>query len=122
MSRPQTFRLAALRRVSVFAGFMLVVFLARIGIAMACEPHDFAELFGDPSPMALIVAVDDSDALDPLADHGPDHCRQCNCHHGVALPAFAFSSPKQADAAVAVHTVTPHIVTPLERQLRPPIV
>ena len=66
MSRSHSFRLASLRRVSAFAGFMLVVFLTRIGIGMACEPHDLAELFGDPSPMALIVGVDDGDGLDPL--------------------------------------------------------
>ena len=122
MSRSHTFRLASLRRVSAFAGFMLVVFLARIGIGMACEPHDLAELFGDPSPTALIVSVDDSDGLDPPADHGADHCRQCNCHHSVALPSFAFSSPKQADAAVDVRIVMPRIVSLHERQLRPPIV
>jgi len=122
MSRSHSFRLASLRRASAFAGFMLVVFLMRIGIGMACEPHDLAELFGDPSPMALIVGVDDGAGLDPLADHGADHCRQCNCHHSVALPSFASISPTQADAAVDVRIVMPHVVSPHERHLRPPIV
>ena len=122
MNRTSSFRLASLRRVSAFAGFMLVVFLARIGIGMACEPHDLAELFGGPSPMALIVAIDEDEGSNPLADHGADHCRQCNCHHSVALPSISFASHTPSDATVESQVLIPRIVSPFERHLRPPIV
>lgn len=122
MPRPSSFRLASLRRVSAFAGFMLIVFLARVGIVMGCEPHDLAELFGDSSPLALIVAADDGDDLDSLADHGADHCRQCQCHHGVALPSVAFTSLDPANETVGGFVAALHRPTPSERHLRPPIV
>ncbi len=121
MSRPASFRLASLRRVSAFAAFMLVVFLARVGIVMGCEPHDLAELFADASPMAMTVAADDGDDSDSPADHGPDHCRQCQCHHGVALPSVAFTSLDPANETVGGFAAALHRPTPPERHLRPPI-
>lgn len=100
---------------------MLIVFLARVGMVMGCEPHDLAELFADPAPMSLIVAADD-DALDALADHGSDHCRQCQCHHGVALPSLTSTLPDLVDQTVDGFVAALHRPTPSERHLRPPIV
>ena len=120
MSRPSTFRLASLRRISSMAAFMLLVFLARVGIGMACEPHEFAELFGNASAPAWVVVDDDYDG-DGAADQKSDHCRQCNCHHGVALPTLTASTPiATAVSPIVLFVATPNSA-PFERDLRPPI-
>lgn len=121
MSRPSALRLTSLRRISSMAAFMLLVFLARVGIGLACEPHEFAELFGDASAPAWILVDDDHDG-DGAADQMSDHCRQCNCHHGVALPTLTASKPVKMAASPVVLFVATHASTPPERHLRPPIV
>lgn len=119
MSRPSALRLASLRRISSMAAFMLLVFLARVGIGLACEPHEFAELFGDASTPAW-VAVDD-DHHGGAVDRMSDHCRQCNCHHGVALPTLTASTPiATAVSPIVLFVATPNSA-PSERDLRPPI-
>jgi len=100
---------------------MLLVFLLRVGITVACEPHEFAELFGGQSTV-IQVSVNTGDDQGELAEHGTDHCRQCNCHHGVALPALVTAARVLAESAVESMTIAPHANAPPERRLRPPIV
>ena len=123
MSTFRRFRLASLRRAPALAGFMLVVFLVRIGITMACEPHEFAELFGGETEQMLVAASGDDADRSQLSEHAAsDHCRQCSCHHGVAL-----SCPPVILAAMTATTVAsfddiPRTDVPPQRELRPPIV
>lgn len=120
MSRP-VLRLARLRRLPVMAAFLLAVFLVRIGIGLACEPHEFAELFGGADAPAW-MAADGDHGGGTTADHGPDHCRQCQCHHGIALPSTTNALiPSHASVAMSF-LVAPHANAPPDRQLRPPIV
>lgn len=122
MSRYHPFRLASLRRARSFAGFMLLVFLLRVGITMACEPHEFAELFGGPSTLLQVSATADSGDQGELAGHVADHCRQCNCHHGVALPCSLSTTSTLITTTVEAVAIISHANAPPERQLRPPIV
>jgi hypothetical protein len=122
MSNLRPFRLASLRRASALAGFMLIVFLVRVGITVACEPHEFAELFGGETELTQAVAVGDPGDDGDLSDPASDHCRQCSCHHGVTLisPPMALAVVKAM--AVDVIEYIPRTDVPPERDLRPPIV
>ena len=117
------FRLASLRRAPALASLLLVVFLMRIGVTMACEPHEFAELFGGETEQVQVAASSDDGDRGQLSDHAAsDHCRQCTCHHGVT-----FSSPPIIFAAMTATTVMslddiPRTDVPPQRELRPPIV
>lgn len=122
MSNLRPFRLASLRRAPALAGFLLVVFLMRVGIIMACEPHEFTELFGGNTEQMQVAASGEDSDRGQLNDHAAsDHCRQCSCHHGVTL-----SSPPVTFAVVTRSTVTslediPHTDVPPQREIRPPI-
>lgn len=120
MSR-SVLRLARLRRLPVMAAFLLAVFLVRVGIGMACEPHEFAELFGGTSPPAAMAANDDQGG-GTAVDHGPDHCWQCQCHHGIAMPSATGTLTPSPARLAASFLVVPHADAPPGRQLRPPIV
>lgn len=115
------FRLARIRRLPLMAAFLLVVFCARIGIGLACEPHEFAELFGGTGTPEWLAADEGRDDRS-VTDHGADHCRQCQCHHGVALPSQTRPLIPQHAVHLARFIVAPHANAPPERQLRPPIV
>lgn len=122
MTRLRPFRIASLRRVSALAGFMLIVFLVRVGITVACEPHEFAELFGGETELAQAVAVSDPGDNGDLSDHASDHCRQCSCHHGVALASSPMTLVVVKEMAVEVIEYIPRTDVSPERDLRPPIV
>ena len=122
MLRQRPFRLASLRRSFAFAGFMLGVFVMRLGIAVACEPHEFAELFGDPFALIQLADADHDNDQDRAREHAPDHCRQCNCHHGITLPSSAIAAVRVGESTVAASVLVPVANTPSERHLRPPIV
>ena len=101
---------------------MLIVFLVRVGIAVACEPHEFAELFGGETELAQAVAVSDPGDNGDLSDHVSDHCRQCSCHHGVALASSPMTLVVVKEMAVEVIEYIPRTDVSPERDLRPPIV
>ena len=117
-----SFRLAALRRMPALAGFMLLVFVMRIGISVSCEPHEFAELFAGDSAHIESVSNLASSTGDQAADHAQDHCRQCNCHHGITLPSMKTTSCVSVESTLVAAILVAHANAPPERQLRPPIV
>ena len=122
MSKQRPLRLASLRRASALAGFMLIVFLVRVGITVACEPHEFAELFGGGTEVAHAVAGSDPSDDGDLSDHASDHCRQCSCHHGVTLASSPLALAVAKAMTVEVFEYHPRADVPPERGLRPPIV
>jgi len=73
---------------------MLVVYSLRIGIALVCEPHEFAELFGKASMPTL--TANDFQTGDPeqVANDAEDHSRQCSCHHGAPSQKPSCSFPR----------------------------
>ncbi|HWT14236.1 MAG TPA: hypothetical protein VN581_00520 [Patescibacteria group bacterium] len=120
MSRSR-FRLARIRRLPLIAAFLFFVFCTRIGIGLACEPHELAELFGGADAPAWLATDEDRDDRS-VTDHTADHCRQCQCHHGVALPNHTRSLIPGHAVQLARLVVAPHANAPPERHLRPPIV
>lgn len=117
------FRLASLRRAPALVGFMLIVFLLRVGITIACEPHEFAELFGGETELAHVTTASDDGDSGQLSDHeASDHCRQCSCHHGVTLSAAMIALVVGTDKTVATFDGIPRTDVPPQRELRPPIV
>ena len=60
------FRLESLRRSTWLAGFLLLVCLMRVGMVMACAPHDIAEsLAGGAHAVVAEQVGDDSTSSDP---------------------------------------------------------
>lgn len=122
MTRIHHFRLATLRRARSFAVFMLLVFMMRVGIAVACEPHEFAELFAGESQLVQMADRHDGIGEEQAADPATDHCRQCNCHHGITLPYVPSPVACVVHATAETFAAVEPIDAPPERHLRPPIV
>lgn len=123
MSNLRPFRLASLRRAPALAGFVLVVFLMRVGIIMACEPHEFAELFGGNTEQVQVAASGEDSDRGQLNDNAAsDHCRQCSCHHGVTLSSLPVTFTVVTGSTVTTLEDIPHTNVPPQRELRPPIV
>jgi len=102
------------------AAFLLAVFLTRIAAGLACEPHEFAELFGGGGVTIWVTADDDRSDI-TTTEHAADHCRQCQCHHGLASPSASGAPiPGYSSQAMSL-VVAPHADAPAETQLRPPI-
>lgn len=115
----RSFQLSRIR-MPLMAALLLAVFVARFATGLLCEPHEFAELFGTKgSPTVLASDVDGDDSS---IDHGQDHCRQCQCHHGVALPNVSSVPIQRFDSVAIVLTISPHANAPPQQSLRPPIV
>lgn len=123
MSILRSFRLASLRRAPALAGFMLVVFLLRVGITIACEPHEFSEMFSGETELAYVTAASDDGDSGQLSEHlASDHCRQCSCHHGVTLSAATIALVVGTEKTLATFASIPSTDVPPQRELRPPIV
>jgi hypothetical protein len=116
------FRLESLRRSTWLAGFLLLVCLLRVGMVVACAPHDLAESLAGGAHTVAVQADDNSTSTDPSTGAAAGHCLHCACHFSAALPAttVAMSAPMGQDKQVQFRT---HLgcVAP-DRELRPPII
>lgn len=117
------FRLESLRRSTWLSGLLLLVCLMRVGMVMACAPHDIAESLAGGAHAVIAEQVgDDSSSSDPLPAGGAGHCLHCACHFSAALPAAILTMSALTGQDMQVH-FQPHrgSVAP-DRELRPPIV
>ena len=117
------FRLESLRRSTWLAGLLLLVCLMRVGMVVACAPHDIAEsLAGGAHAIVDAQTGDDNSSNDPLPTSGAGHCLHCACHFSAALPAAigVMSALTGQDAQVHFQTLRASIAP--DRELRPPIV
>jgi hypothetical protein len=115
-------RLESLRRSTWLAGFLLLVCLMRVGMVIACAPHDIAESLAGGAHTVAVQADDDSTSNDPLPPSGAGHCLHCACHFSAALPAtiLAMSALTGQDMQVQFQTLLASVAP--DRELRPPIV
>ena len=117
------FRLESLRRSTWLAGFLLLVCLMRVGMVMACAPHDIAEsLAGGAHAVVAAQAGDDSTSNDPSTGAAAGHCLHCACHFSAALPAAIVAMSALTGQDMQVHFQTHRGSVAPDRELRPPIV
>ncbi len=116
------FRLESLRRSTWLAGFLLLVCLMRVGMVMACAPHDLAESLAGGAHTVAVQADDDGTSNVPATGAAAAHCLHCACHFSAALPAatLAMSAPASQDMQVQFQTHRGSVAP--DRELRPPIV
>jgi hypothetical protein len=116
-------RLESLRRSKWLAGFLLLVCLMRVGMVMACAPHDIAEsVAGGAHAVVTAQAGDDSTSNDSSTGAAAGHCLHCACHFSAALPAAIASLPVLTGQDMQVHFQTHRGSVAPDRELRPPIV
>ena len=117
------FRLESLRRSTWLAGFLLLVCLMRVGMVMACAPHDIAESLAGGAHAVIAEQVgDDSSSSDPLPAGGAGHCLHCACHFSAALPAAILTMSALSGQDMQVHFQSHRGSVAPDRELRPPIV
>ncbi len=117
------FRLENLRRSTWLAGFLLLVCLMRVGMVMACAPHDIAEsLAGGAHAVDAEQVGDDSTSSDPAPSTGAGHCLHCACHFSAALPAAILTMSALSGQDMQVHFQSHRGSVAPDRELRPPIV
>jgi hypothetical protein len=121
------FRLEALRRSTWLAGFLLLVCLMRVGMVVACAPHDIAEsLAGGDHVVVAVQAGDDGTSHDPSSDSPTGaiagHCLHCACHFSAALPAAIIAVSALTGQDTQVHFRMHRGSVAPDRELRPPIV
>lgn len=117
------FRLESLRHSTWLAGFLLLVCLMRVGMVMACAPHDIAESLAGGAHESVAGQVgDDSTSSDPSPNTGAGHCLHCACHFSAALPAAILTMPALSGQDMQVHFQSHRGSVAPERELRPPIV
>lgn len=117
------FRLESLRRSTWLAGFLLLVCLMRVGMVMACAPHDIAESMAGGAHAVVAVQVGDhSTSSEPSIGAAAGHCLHCACHFSATLPAAigAVSALTAQDTQVHFQTLRAGVAP--DRELRPPIV
>jgi hypothetical protein len=121
--RAPLIRLESLRRSTWLAGFLLLVCLMRVGMVMACAPHDFAEsVAGGAHEVAAVQAGGDGTSNDPSTGAAAGDCLHCACHFSAALPAAILSLPALTGQHMQLHFQTPRVSVAPDRELRPPIV
>ena len=116
------FRLESLRRSTWLAGFLLLVCLMRVGMVMACAPHDIAESIAGGTHTVAVQAGDDSTSNDPSTGGSAGHCLHCACHFSAALPAATLAMSALEGHDTQVHFQTHRGSVAPDRELRPPIV
>jgi hypothetical protein len=116
-------RLESLRRSKWLAGFLLLVCLMRVGMVMACAPHDIAEsVAGGAHAVVTAQAGDDSTSNDSSTGAAAGHCLHCACHFSAALPAAIGSLSALTGQDMQVHFQLHRGSVAPDRELRPPIV
>ena len=117
------FRLETLRRSTWLAGFLLLVCLMRVGMVMACAPHDIAEsLAGGAHEVVAVQAGDDGTSNGPSTGAAAGHCLHCACHFSAALSAATLTMSALTGQDMQVHFQTHRGSVAPDRELRPPIV
>jgi len=117
------FRLESLRRSTWLAGFLLLVCVMRVGMVMACTPHDVAEsLAGGAHAVVAVQVGDESTSNDPSTGAAAGHCLHCACHVSAALPAASLAVSALTGHDLQVHFKTLRGSVAPDRELRPPIV
>jgi hypothetical protein len=117
------FRLESLRRSTWLAGLLLLVCLMRVGMVMACAPHDIAESLAGGAHAAVAEQVgDDSTSSEPSTSAAAGHCLHCACHFSATLPASIDVMSVLAGEETQVHRQTLRASVAPDRELRPPIV
>lgn len=122
-SRPLIARLRASTRL---VAMVLLVFVMKVGMVVACSANDFEPAGSDgtsTTSVSLAVIVDDGPSDDSKSPEPLPHasCVDCHCHHAAAL------TPETASLAWAVTDAEPAGLfvhrrpTPPRRELRPPI-
>jgi len=116
-------RLESLRRSKWLAGFLLLVCLMRVGMVMACAPHDIAEsLVGGTHAVVAVPAGDTGASDDPSSGAAAGNCLHCVCHFSAALPASIVVMSAPTGQNTIVHFQALWGSAPPDRELRPPIV
>ena len=111
--------------------WVLVMFVAKVGLVAACSAHDAEKSVGGDRAVSISsslfdsaqVATADPPTEDPQSPQAFQHgtCADCSCHHAAALlPAIATFemvalSDRAAGELAGVHSTAP------QRELRPPI-
>jgi hypothetical protein len=121
--RAPLIHLESMRRSTWIAGFMLLVCVMRVGMVMACAPHDVAEsVAGGMHTMVAADVANDGNSDDPAPDSSAGHCLHCACHFSAALSAavvaLSAATGQDTHARYAEHQAN----APPDRDLRPPIV
>ena len=116
-------RLESLRRSKWLAGFLLLVCLMRVGMVVACVPHDIAEsLVGGTHAVVAVQADDDGASNDSSTGAAAGHCLHCACHLSAALPAAIVAPSAFTGQDMQAHFQTHRGSVAPDRELRPPIV
>jgi hypothetical protein len=116
------FRLESLRRSTWLAGFLLLVCLMRVGMVMACAPHDIAEsMAGGTHAVVAVQVTDDSTSNDPPTSATAEHCLHCACHFSATLPTAIGVMSALTSQDTQVHCQTLRSSVAPDRELRPPI-
>ena len=116
------FRLESLRRSTWLAGLLLLVCLMRVGMVMACAPHDIAESLAGGAHATVAEQVgDDSTSNEPSTSAAAGHCLHCACHFSATLPASIDVMSVLAGEETQVHRQTLRASFAPDRELRPPI-
>jgi hypothetical protein len=116
------FRLESLRRSTWLAGFLLLVCLMRVGMVMACAPHDLAESLAGGAHTVSVQADDNSTSNDTSTGAAAGHCLHCACHFSAVLPATTLAMSVLTGQDMQVHFRTHRGCVAPDRELRPPIV
>lgn len=115
-------RLKRLSRSTLLAGLLLLVSLMRVGMVMACAPHDIAEsLVGGAHAVVATQGIDGSWPDEPSAESVAGHCLHCACHFSAALPATIVALPAAAGQDMQAHLQIRRDGVCPDRDLRPPI-
>jgi hypothetical protein len=115
-------RLESLRRSTWLAGFLLLVCLMRVGMVMACAPHDIAESLAGGTHAIAVQAGDDGTSNDPSSSAAAGHCLHCACHFSAALSAATVAMAALTGQDTRGHFQTLRASVAPDRELRPPIV
>lgn len=126
MPSPSSRSLIARLRVSTrLAGWVLLLFVMKIGMVAACTVHDMEDLTQTGKAAATFVTVADMDQGeskgDPLGSSQHPGCSDCNCHHAAALlpQALDLDYPPGRSEPTRVYLHVHHAAP--RRELRPPI-
>lgn len=115
------FRLESLRRSTWLAGLLLLVCLMRVGMVMACAPHDIAESLAGGAHAAVAEQVsDDSTSSEPSTNAAAGHCLHCACHFSATVPASIGVMPVLAGEETQLHRQALWASFAPDRELRPP--
>jgi hypothetical protein len=116
------FRLESLRRSTWLAGFLLLVALMRVGMVMACAPHDIAETLAGGAHSVAVQTDDASTPSDPSGGASAGHCLHCACHFSATLPVAIGVMSALPVQDMQVHFQALRAGVAPDRELRPPIV